>query len=293
MDVGSATSTVSSSSATSSTSSASSSNKAQGKSNTSFDEELKNAQTEDKAVQEKDVEQQQEAKTQDNSENNEQSETLNNNVQTQKEGEELIEVEFNEAEVNSSDLLSLNIRQLLDTQNQISQKNELFKLGCSTTEDLSKNIGVALDFNTSINMNENDAQFFVDLVNNNEVGLQNVVQDLQQAMDFGTEAVQKSAQVSKTLLNALQNSMKTGQSVRIDFGNDVAVIMRVAKDGSIMANFIPGDKAVEEYLRNNISSLKQRFDEEDIPYSQLSYSQQQNQQEQRRRQENNKENKHE
>ena len=36
------------------------------------------------------------------------------------------------------------------------------------------------------------------------------------------EKVQKTANVSKTLLNALQNSMKTGQAVRIDFGNDVA-----------------------------------------------------------------------
>ena len=45
----------------------------------------------------------------------------------------------------------------------------------------------------------------------------------------------------------------------------------------------------EFILKNNISFLKQRFDEEDIPYSQLSYSQHQ----QRRQQQNNKENKHE
>ena len=28
-------------------------------------------------------------------------------------------------------------------------------------------------------------------------------------------------------------------------------------------------KAVEEYLRNNISTLRQRFDEEELAYSQL------------------------
>ena len=49
---------------------------------------------------------------------------------------------------------------------------------------------------------------------------------------------------------------------------------------------------VEEYLKNNIGFLRQRFEEEDIPYSQLSYSQHQ-QQEKRQQQENNKENKHE
>ena len=48
----------------------------------------------------------------------------------------------------------------------------------------------------------------------------------------------------------------------------------------------------EEYLKNNISILRQRFDEEDIPYSQLSYSQHEQQERQQRR-ENNKEDKHE
>ena len=140
-------------------------------------------------------------------------------------------------------------------------------------------------------MNDNDALFFADVVKNNEIGIQNVVQDIQQAMEFGSESVQKAAMVSKTLLNALANTAKTGQAVRIDFGNDVAVVMRINKDGSIMANFIPGDKAVEEYLKNNIEILKQRFEEEDIKYSQLSYSN--HQQKERKQQENNKENKHE
>ena len=160
-----------------------------------------------------------------------------------------------------------------------------------TVEDLTKSIGQTVSIDV-VEMNEADAQFFVDIVKNNNAGVQNVVQDIQQAMEFGVEEVQKTANVSKTLLNALQNSMKTGQAVRIDFGNDVAVVMRVGRDGSIMANFIPGDKAVEEYLKNNIGFLKQRFDEEDIKYSQLSYSQHNNQ-ERREQNRNNKENKHE
>ena len=51
-----------------------------------------------------------------------------------------------------------------------------------------------------------------------------------------------------------------------------SVILRVGKDGAIAANFIPGDKAVEQYLRNNIETLKNTFKENELPYSDLSYS---------------------
>ena len=195
-----------------------------------------------------------------------------------------------EDKFNSVDLLSLNIQQLLDTQNQLNCRNEVIKGGVSTVQDLSGLVGQSLSMDV-VEMNDNDALFFADVVKNNEIGIQNVVQDIQQAMEFGSESVQKAAMVSKTLLNALANTAKTGQAVRIDFGNDVAVVMRINKDGSIMANFIPGDKAVEEYLKNNIEILKQRFEEEDIKYSQRSYSN--HQQKERKQQENNKENKHE
>ena len=73
-------------------------------------------------------------------------------------------------------------------------------------------------------------------------------------------------------MNKLADSMKNNQAFRIDFDKDVSVIIKVNKDGSLMANFIPGDKAVEQYLKNNIASLRQRFDEQNLQYSQLSYS---------------------
>ena len=43
--------------------------------------------------------------------------------------------------------------------------------------------------------------------------------------------------------------------------------------GKVSAEFIPGDKAVEMYLRNNISSLKQRFDDQNLPYNDIMYRQ--------------------
>ena len=91
-------------------------------------------------------------------------------------------------------------------------------------------------------------------------------------------------------MDKLAESMRTSQPFRIDFDKDVSVIIKVNKDGSLAANFIPGDKAVEQYLRNNISSLRQRFDEQNLPYSELSYSNQNKRQQERR---NNKENSNE
>jgi len=287
MNVSSSTSATATAS-TATTASTTSSAKTQEKNSTSFDEEMKNVDAENK---EQDVAQNTEPKSEEkeaDDNKNEKDKTSDNNVLT---GSIKSDLDIEESQLNTKDLLSLNIQQLLDTQNQITHKNNVYNLSISTSEDLTKNIGETLNYQ-SMEMTVEDAQFFVDVVKNNNAGVQNVVQDIQQAMTFGTEEVQKSANVSKTLINALHNTTKTGQAVRIDFGNDIAVVMRVGKDGAIMANFIPGDKAVEEYLKNNIGFLRQRFEEEEIPYSQLSYSQHQ-QQEKRQQQENNKEDKHE
>ena len=287
MNVSSSTATTSTTSSTATATSSAA--KTQEKNGASFDEEMKNVDAENKEteVKENSTEAKSETKENDADDKKDENKTSDNTLLNGKvENDSEIDIKL-----NTKDLLSLNIQQLLDTQNQITNKTNVYNLSISTTEDLTRNIGETLSYE-SINMTEGDAQFFIDVVKNNNAGVQNVVQDIQQAMTFGTEEVQKSANVSKTLLNALNNTAKTGQAVRIDFGNDVAVVMRVGKDGAIMANFIPGDKAVEEYLKNNISFLRQRFEEEDIPYSQLSYSQHQ-QQEKRQQQENNKENKHE
>ncbi len=279
MNVSSSTATTS----TSSTATATTAAKTQEQNGASFDEEMKNVDAE------KSQEENVKSNTDANAQKNQQSETDEKKAQDDKNvlaGKVEVDAEI-DAKLDTKNLLSLNIQELLNTQSQISGKSQLFSI--ITTEDLTRNIGETMSFQ-ALEMTENDTQFFIDVVKNNNAGVQGVVQDVQQAMTFGAEEVQKSANVSKTLINALVNTAKTGQAVRIDFGNDVTVIMRVAKDGSIMANFIPGDKAVEEYLKNNISLLKQRFEEEDIPYSQLSYSQHQ---QQRKQQQEHKENKHE
>lgn len=146
---------------------------------------------------------------------------------------------------------------------------------------------------SSISMSDGDAEFFANLVSKTDMSMQSIAGEFNKALQSGKiEQVQKTAQVSATILEALSESMKTNKAFRIDFDKDVSVVMRVDRDGSINANFIPGDKAVEAYLKNNISYLKQRFDEQNLSYGELTYSKHKHQNKDEERQ-NNKENSHE
>jgi hypothetical protein len=123
-------------------------------------------------------------------------------------------------------------------------------------------------------MTQADAEFFVNLTQQNDVSAQNVVAQAQNLLNSGADVAQvkQSAQISQTLLNALMTAKENNQPLRIDFDQNISVILRVGKDGALAADFIPGDKAVEQYLRNNIEVLKATFKEQDLPYSDLSYS---------------------
>ena len=70
----------------------------------------------------------------------------------------------------------------------------------------------------------------------------------------------------------LHTSVETNKPIRLDFDNDVTVILKLDREGKIQAHFIPGSSEVESYLKNNISCLRQSFDDEEINYSHLGYS---------------------
>lgn len=149
------------------------------------------------------------------------------------------------------------------------------------------------DYCATLKMDNKDINFFVNLVANQQMTAQTaqlnnigIGANNNNFNEIKSEATQKTVAVSATLMDAINESVKTGKPFRIDFGNDVAVIMRVNKDGQLSANFIPGSSAVEQYLRNNIETLRQSFDEQNLPYEQLSYSRQQNKEQQNQHKEN-------
>lgn len=167
----------------------------------------------------------------------------------------------------SQSLLSQNIQNLLNTKDLMSTVNS-----AST-----------VDYDV-INMSDSDANFFANLVQNTDMSMKDIASQISENTNVQTA---KSVQVSSVLMEKLAESLKTNQPFRIDFDKDVSVIIKVNKDGSLMANFIPGDKAVEQYLKNNIAGLRQRFDDENLSYSELSYSNSREQQKQQRRKKEN------
>ncbi len=176
----------------------------------------------------------------------------------------------------SQNILNQNIQELINTKNLLS-------LSYLHTNDTTLKASVSYTDN-SVQMTESDANFFADLVKNDGTfSIQTAVEQLQYTTEEGLQKVQKNVEVSSLLTEKLRESLKTNQPFRIDFDKDISVIIKVNKDGSLSANFIPGDKAVEQYLRNNISFLRQRFDEQNLPYGELEYgNHRQRQQEQNR-----------
>ena len=134
----------------------------------------------------------------------------------------------------------------------------------------------------STKIGQADAMFFINMLNQN--GLINY-----QVEDDGLQVTTKNdqqMQVSKSLMSMLQSSYDTKKPIRMDFDNNVTVILKLDDKGKINAHFIPADKAVEEYLKNNIPYLRQRFDEQNISYSNISYRQHKDQN-QKNKKENN------
>ena len=123
----------------------------------------------------------------------------------------------------------------------------------------------------SVVMNQADVEVFANLVEKGEVNLNNLA----------PQAAEKAVAVSKTLADLLAKSMEKNQPVRIDFDNNISVIIKVSRDGKITADFLPSSQVAEAYLKENLPLLRQRFDDNNIDYESLN---------QRERREQNKEN---
>ena len=123
----------------------------------------------------------------------------------------------------------------------------------------------------NIALNEADVEVFTTLVQNGEIDMNNLA----------PKAAEKSVKVSKTLADMLAKSMENNQPLRIDFDNNISVIIRISRDGKISADFLPSSQVAEAYLKENIPLLKQKFEQNNIDYDELN---------QRERKEQNREN---
>ena len=163
---------------------------------------------------------------------------------------------------------SKNVTETDETQKIVTKESGLYKV--NTTSGITIETVVKYD---NIIMNQADVDVFANLVQGQDVNLNNLT----------PEAIEKSTQVSKTLADMLAKSMENNQPLRIDFDNNISVIIRISRDGKLSADFLPSSQIAEAYLKENLPLLKQRFDENNIDYDELN---QRNRRE--REQENNK-----
>lgn len=117
------------------------------------------------------------------------------------------------------------------------------------------------------NIENVDAMFFLNISSNS----QNINLQLNDEASVIDAANYRTMEVSKTLGDMLVKASQNNNALRLDFDNNVTVILKVAADGKIDTTFFPRDKEVENYLKNNIDYLKSRFNVQNIAYSNISY----------------------
>lgn len=157
----------------------------------------------------------------------------------------------------------------------LSQGSSAQTMQTASIEYLSS---LPVDYNfDSLMMSKEDALFFVNLTQEGQFAVETAqtgeFKNLMQIQVAQTSVTQKTVEVTNQLTALIEKAQSTQKPVRITFDNDVSVIIKIDKQGKVTAEFIPGSLEVENYLRNNISALRQKFDEQNLPYNDLFYRQ--------------------
>ena len=175
---------------------------------------------------------------------------------------------------NNINLSTSDQNLLLNTAQETGELNLKSTKLLDWAKDLN-DIKSSFNYNT-MTMDKDDAVFFANLTENipAQVSLNNGEVEVKLAEMAETSDIQKSVKTSKILTNIIENCMKTQQSARIDFDNNISVIMKIDKEGKVSAEFIPSDKVAEQYLKDNIAFLRQTFDEQHLAYNELTYREQ-------------------
>lgn len=158
-------------------------------------------------------------------------------------------------------------------KNQITDKTKIV-INEEGIEKIDTKSGIKIEtivkYDTII-MNEADVEVFVNIVENDEININNLT----------PKAAEKGIQVSKTLADLIAKSMENNQPVRIDFDNNISVIIKISRDGKLSADFLPSSQVAEAYLKENLPLLRQKFNDNNLEYESLN---------QRERRDSNKEN---
>ena len=90
--------------------------------------------------------------------------------------------------------------------------------------------------------------------------------------EFNFEDKENPSLLSAKFLSLLKDSLINKQVFRIDFDNEISVIIKIDVEGKISANFLTSSKELEEGLKNNLYILRRKFEEEGIKYNSIEYT---------------------
>ena len=151
------------------------------------------------------------------------------------------------------------------------------------------NIGIDYNYET-MSMSFEDAMFFINLTKEAQFSVEAApsgeFKAITQIEVSQNVASKRAVEVTNQIATLVEKAQKTQKPVRITFDNNVSVIIKIDKQGKVTAEFIPGSVEVENYLRNNIAALRQKFDEQNLPYNDLFYRQNGRQQNNRNKDKN-------
>ena len=88
---------------------------------------------------------------------------------------------------------------------------------------------------------------------------------------FTDENNEELDRLSERFVALLKDSIINKKVFRIDFDNQISVIIRINTEGKLVTEFLTNDDAMETYLKNNLHVLKQRFDELNVNYEDVTY----------------------
>ena len=187
-----------------------------------------------------------------------QNQLANNQDDLKEESEILSTMAENIAMINRNNLLNSQNEKAKPEVKTVSNSEGIKKVDSKT----NVTVDTIVSYDT-VTMNENDVDFFANLVQNGEVDMNSI------------KNAEKSSQVSKTLADLLAKSMEDNKPVRIDFDNNISVIIKISRNGKISADFLPSSQIAEAYLKENLPLLRQKFDDNNIDYEQLNQRKQQ------------------
>ena len=90
--------------------------------------------------------------------------------------------------------------------------------------------------------------------------------------DFNFDDKENPSLLSAKFLSLLKDSLINKKVFRIDFDNEISVIIKIDVEGKISANFLTSSKELEEGLKNNLYILRQKFEEQGIKYGSIEYT---------------------